>query len=229
MNEQASDGEEKVFKFNNSNPIGVNTNNNFNNQNHIISSNNDSNIIHNANQSYSHATNNNINNSSSHNHEYPNSNAANNYLKSLQEKNLSLIKENEELKKNFIEVNEILEKERNEFQKKIINEINKGKEVEKSLKQELQILDKENKELNNESKELKQKLDLLNSNFSILENEKGRHLEQNSLEKEKLNYQIEKHLKEFQEYKIKLEKLENENKILKESIIKVIKMKINLN
>ena len=223
MNEQASDGEEKFFKCKNSNLIGVNTNNNFNNQHNFISSSNDNNIIiNNANQNYSQVSNNNFNNSSYQNYQYSNSNAANNYLKTLQEKNLSLFKENEELKKNFIDVSEILEKERNEFQKKILNEINKGKEVEKYLEQELQTLDKENKELKMESNELKQKLELLNSNLSILENEKGRHLEQNSLEKEKFSCQIEKYFKESEEYKLKLEKLENDNKILKESIIKVI-------
>jgi hypothetical protein len=149
------------------------------------------------------------------------SNAANNYLKSLQDKNHSLLLENEELKKNFIEVSELLEKERNDFQKKLLNEINKANEVEKSLKMDINSFDSENKELANQVNELKIKLSLYNTNMTILENEKGRHLEQNAFDKEKLQGEIEQLIQESEDNKSRFIAANNENNLLREKLAKV--------
>lgn len=152
-----------------------------------------------------------------------NSNAANNYLKSLQDKNKSLFNENEELKKNFIEVSEILEKERSEFQKKFLNEINKTAEVERNLKNELNAIEGENKSLVNELNEIRKRLSLLTTNISILENEKNRHIELNSQEKENLQNDIDNLYNENEQNKNTINSITEENMILRDKLSKVIK------
>jgi hypothetical protein len=150
-----------------------------------------------------------------------NSNAASNYLKSLQEKTKFLSQENEELKKNFVEVSEMLEQERSDYQKKLLNEINKTTELEKGLKSEISSLENENKSLVDEVNELRRKLSLLNSNLSILESEKGRHLEQNAVEKENLQNEISGLYQENDDFKKRINSLSNENEILREKLDKV--------
>jgi chromosome segregation ATPase len=150
------------------------------------------------------------------------SNAANNYLKSLQDKNRSLFNENDELKKNFIEVSEILEKERTEFQKKINYEINKTADIERNLKNELNAVEGENKSLVNELNEIRKRLSLLTTNISILENEKNRHIELNSQEKENLQNEIGNLYNENEQNKNQINSITEENLILRDKLSKVI-------
>jgi hypothetical protein len=173
-----------------------------------------------------------IYNESTQNNFFTNSNAANNYLKSLQEKNRILNLENEDLKKSFIELSELLEKERSDFHKKLVTEINKANDIERNLKNELNSLENENKLLVEESNDLRMKLSLLESNVSILENEKSRHLEQNAVEKDNLQNQIESLYREIKEtknrfdltleenenFRIKLSKKNEENSNLEKAI-----------
>jgi len=187
-----SDGEDKFFKF-------KSKNDNVNSPNKL---NSDTSFSKNIAQSHS--------------------NAANNYLKSLQDKNKSLFNENEELKKNFIEVSEILEKERSEFQKKIIHEINKAAEVERNMKNELNAVEGENKSLVNELNEIRKRLSLLTTNLSILENEKNRHLELNSQEKENLQNEIGNLYNENEQHKNEINSITEENLILRDKLSKVI-------
>lgn len=194
-----SDGEEKYLKFKQKvlPPSFNNPNNSFSNNNldnSLIGGNKNSN---------------------------QNSTAANNYLKALQEKVKVLQTENDELKKIFIEVSELLEKERSEFQKKLLNEVNKTTELEKSLKNELISYENENKQLNNEINELQVKISLMNTNMSILENEKGRHLEQNAVDKDNLQNQIDMLIEENEENKERLISVSNENNLLREKLTRV--------
>jgi hypothetical protein len=161
-----------------------------------------------------------VNGESNQNNFFTNSNAANNYLKSLQEKNRILNLENEDLKKSFIEVSELLEKERSEFHKKLVTEINKANDIEKKLKSELNSLEHENKILVEELNDLRMKLSLLESNVSILENEKGRHLEQNAVEKDSLQNQIETLYMEIKETKNKFDITIDENENLRVKLSK---------
>lgn len=224
-NDPLSDGEDKYLKFK---PKNYNLNNSINNNQYEHSP------IKNLNTFNPGSTNTSSNNAfqqipqnstspvNSNTHQHTNSNAANNYLKSLQEKTKILTQENEELKKNFVEVSEMLENERNEYQKKLLNEINKTTELEKGLKNEIIILENENKGLVDEINELRRNLSLLNSNLSILESEKSRHLEQNAVEKENLHNEISSLSLENEENKKYINSLSKENEILREKLQKVI-------
>ena len=63
----------------------------------------------------------------------------------------------------------MLEQERSDYHKKLLNEINKTTELEKGLKSEINSLENENKSLVDEVNELRRKLSLLNSNIFFLE------------------------------------------------------------
>jgi hypothetical protein len=226
-NDPLSDGEDKYLKFK---PKQYNLNNSVNN---INNSQYEQSPIKNLNTFNPGSTNTSSNNAFQQNSQntmcqansntQPNTNskAANNYLKSLQEKTKILTQENEELKKNFVEVSEILEQERAEYQKKLLNEINKTTELEKGLKSEIAILENENKGLVDEINELRRNLSLLNSNLSILEREKSRHLEQNAVEKENLHNEISSLNQENEENKNFINSLNNENELLREKLQKV--------
>lgn len=64
-------------------------------------------------------------------------------------------------------------------------------------------------------------MSLLNSNITILENEKDRHLEQNAVDKQNLEEQIENLVKISDEDKKRMLALSNENNSLRNEIAKV--------
>lgn len=135
-----------------------------------------------------------------------NSKSASEYLNSLHLKMRELTNENQELKFNFIQVNEILEKEKSDFNKKI-NILNSSIEIlekEKAKHIQQNIIEKENYEniiqsLKNENNKMSLRIKEL-----IEENEK---LKNNNFN---LNIQI-----------IELNKLNYENSQLKEQIKKI--------
>ena len=137
-----------------------------------------------------------------------NSKSASEYLNSLHLKMRELTNENQELKFNFIQVNEILEKEKSDFNKKI-NILNSSIEIlekEKAKHIQQNIIEKENYEniiqsLKNENNKMSLRIKEL-----IEENEK---LKNNNFN---LNIQI-----------IELNKLNYENSQLKEQIKKIFK------
>jgi hypothetical protein len=150
-----------------------------------------------------------------------NSDASSNYIKSLQDKLTSIYKENEELKRNFIEINEILDKERNAFQIKLLNENAKNQEVETCLRNELLEYENENKQINSELNEYKLKLSLLNTNIGLIENEKQRHLEQNAFEKEDFQNNLNSLTSNLNEKEMQIIGIANENNKLRKRINEV--------
>jgi hypothetical protein len=172
-----------------------------------------------------------IQNSSNHtntNNNNTNSAAASNYLKTLQEKIKSLSLENEELKTSFVQINEILEKERKEFTEKIQNENDKFLELEQSLRNQLQEYENENKLLGNELDEMKIKISFLNTNMNLLENEKERHLDQNALDKESFQERINNLFNDVENRKLDLVGLQKENLMLKEKCNQMKEMNLKM-
>jgi hypothetical protein len=144
------------------------------------------------------------------------------YVKTLLEKIRLLSIENEEAKKSFVEVSELLEKERSDFQNKLIKEVNKGLESERSFKNDMEELINDNKVLQDNYNELKAKLALMNTNLNILETEKGRHLERNALDKRNLEEEIQNLIRASDEDKRRLINLTNENNVIKQQLTKVV-------
>jgi chromosome segregation ATPase len=150
--------------------------------------------------------------------------ATNNYIKALQDKIKSLQQENEDVKKSFIDVSELLEKERSDFQTKLIREVNNTLENEKSLKRDIEELMADNRLLSENYNELKVKLSLLNTNVNLLENEKERHLEQNAMDKQNLQEEIQNLMQMGDDDKRRLLNLNNENGMLRQQLAKVCKI-----
>ena len=98
----------------------------------------------------------------------------------LENKIRSLEIENDELKRNFSQLSQMLENERNEYQNKL------SKILEENEKKFLE----DNKNLLKQIDELKLQNSLNQTNMSILTSEKERHIEQNAIDKEYYETQI---------------------------------------
>jgi hypothetical protein len=82
-------------------------------------------------------------------------------------------------------------------------------------------LESDNKILADNYNELKLKMSLLNTNINMLENEKDRHLEQNAVDKQKLEDEMENLMNMCDEDKKRLLSLSNENNSLRNELAKV--------
>lgn len=135
-----------------------------------------------------------------------NSKAASNYLKTLQDKINQQAQENDELKRNFISISELYEKEKEKNNKMLYYESNNNNNntIDKSTESLSQFNLKE-------KEELQLKISMQATNISLLEKEKMRHLEQNSIEKaenenkiDHLNKKIQSMTKENEGFKREL-------------------------
>lgn len=108
------------------------------------------------------------------------------YIKELEIKVEELFKQNEELKTNFIQLSELLQKERNEHSSRLQSTI--------SINQQKYI--EEHEGLMKEIDDLKLQNTIQNTNISILTSEKERHLEQNAIDKEYFESKISKLIEE---------------------------------
>ena len=90
------------------------------------------------------------------------------------------------------------------------------------MKNELNAVEGENKSLVNELNEIRKRLSLLTTNLSILENEKNRHIELNSQEKENLQNEIANLYNENEQNKNEVISITEENMILRDKLAKVI-------
>ncbi len=102
-----------------------------------------------------------------------------------------------------------------------MNEINKGNDIEKSLRKDISIFEEERVSLINNINELKAQNSLITSTIQILENEKSRNLEQNVIEKENLHRDLEQMSLELENTKKQFNTLSKENAKLKETMNKV--------
>jgi len=125
--------------------------------------------------------------------------AAKNVIKVLQDKNNLLMVENEDLKKTILEQNKFY---------------SQSTEAERLLKEEIAYLKEEKNDLLQRLNKSQVDMSVLNSNLSILEKEKLRHLDYSAEEKEQLN-------KKFNELKMENYKINSENKKISESFNKV--------
>lgn len=116
------------------------------------------------------------------------------YIKELEIKVEELLNQNEELKTNFIQLSELLQKERNDSSNRL----------QSTITQHQQKFSEENKALTKEIDDLKLKNTIQNTNISILSSEKERHLQQNAIDKEY--------------YESKISKLIDENRSIKREI-----------
>ena len=113
------------------------------------------------------------------------------YIRELENKINELQTKNEELQKNFMQLSELLEKERKQHQSEIINY--RSENEQKFIKDNSKLL----KELN----ELKFQNSLNLTNLNILTSEKERHLEQNLINKDYYEKQIKDLTEENNELK----------------------------
>ena len=113
------------------------------------------------------------------------------YIRELESKINELQTKNEELQKNFMQLSELLEKERKQHQSEIINY--RSENEQKFIKDNSKLL----KELN----ELKFQNSLNLTNLNILTSEKERHLEQNLINKDYYEKQIKDLTEENNELK----------------------------
>ena len=113
------------------------------------------------------------------------------YIRELESKINELQTKNEELQKNFMQLSELLEKERKQHQSEIINY--RSENEQKFIKDNSKLL----KELN----ELKFQNSLNLTNLNILNSEKERHLEQNLINKDYYEKQIKDLTEENNELK----------------------------
>lgn len=143
------------------------------------------------------------------------SSSVNNYITSLQEKIKQLQYENEDLKKNFVQVSELLEKERGNFQQ--------FENDQREFKEEWAHYENENKDLINENEQLKLQLSLQNENIVLLEKEKERHLDQNANEKEILENKISSLIKQDEDNRNRIHSLGEENCLLNEKLLQIEK------
>jgi hypothetical protein len=91
-------------------------------------------------------------------------------------------------------------------------------ENEKMLKNGLKELEDDNKILANNCQDMKIRLNMLNSNFNMLEKEKERHLEHNAVEKQKMKVQMENFIYNKDDEKKRINYLTDENNRLKSQI-----------
>lgn len=129
------------------------------------------------------------------------------YVKELEAKVENLYNENEELKNNFRQLSQILEKERNEFN-------NRLQEILRN--QELKFME-QSKALLKQIDDLKLENSISKTNLTILNSEKERHIEQNAIDKEYYEGQINNLIKENEELKLEMkEKVNNFSSVIKE-------------
>jgi hypothetical protein len=108
-----------------------------------------------------------------------------------------------------------------ELNAKILNEINKANDIEKSLRKDISVFEEERVSLINNINEIKAQNSLITSTIQILENEKSRHLEQNVIEKENLQRDLEQISLELESTKKQFSIVSKENGKLKETMNKV--------
>lgn len=118
-----------------------------------------------------------------------------------------LEKENAELKRNFNQLTELIQKERKDFQNKLVQTISDN---EKKFMED-------NKKLIKQIDELKIKDSINQTNLNLLKSEKERHIEQNAVDKEYYEEKIKNLKNENLELKDEIKnKVSNINQILKE-------------
>lgn len=129
------------------------------------------------------------------------------YIQELESKINYLENENEELKRNFAQLSELLEKERNEHQNKI---------QEMLYRNEQKFLS-DNKNLLKQIDDLKLQDSINKTNISMLNSEKERHIEQNAIDKEYYEGQINNLIKENEDLKEEIQdKVNNFSSVIKE-------------
>lgn len=141
-----------------------------------------------------------------------NSKAASYYLKTLQDKISQLTQENDELKRNFISISELYEKEKEKNNKMLYYESNNNNNTINKSTESLTQLNTQEKE------ELLLKINMQTTNIALLEKEKMRHLEQNSIEKTEYENRIEQLNK-------KMQSLIKENETSKRELIQLREIK----
>lgn len=129
------------------------------------------------------------------------------YIQELESKINYLENENEELKRNFAQLSELLEKERNEQHNKIQDILYRNEQ--KFLA--------DNKNLLKQIDDLKLQDSINKTNISMLNSEKERHIEQNAIDKEYYEGQINNLIKENEELKEEIrDKVNNFSSVIKE-------------
>jgi hypothetical protein len=102
---------------------------------------------------------------------------------------------------------QFFDKEKSNFNIKLINEQNRLNEIEKQIRYENKLLKEENENLNRNFKKLSNDYNILKTSCIVLEQEKSRHLEQNAIDKEEFSFRVGQLTAENQSIRLEMNRL----------------------